>query len=293
MISRIVDGEVLNGCNIGSYPRHHFSRVLLRDIDLTRPFYVTFAGDDETNRGFWRHRPNSRTFSLELLVSGEFILTQDDKTFFCHPGDVFLVHKDRDVRFECVSDYAFKRTIILAGSLLYFILAGLGLDQRTSVIHLNRPDRIDSLFRKTGKLCAKQDASLNNRIFATVYEILLELQQTCLRRQMPQKLSDLLDRVEKHLLHPFRMRDLAKEAGISERSLFHLFARYLNTTPLQYIAERRIEYAKLLLRNYDTQIKMVAYECGYSDAHYFSRDFKKQTGLTPLAYRNACQIEDR
>ena len=289
MISRIIDGEILNGCNVGTYPRHHFSRVLLRDVDRTCPFYVTFAGDDENNRGFWRHRPNSRTFSLELLVSGEFLLTQNEKTFHCHPWDVFIVHKERDVRFECISDYAFKRTIIMDGPMLYFILSALGLDQRTCVVRLSNPERVDALFQKVGTLCAKQDAGLNNTIFSTAYEILLELQQIRLRREIPEKLAVVLELLEKSLLHPFSIEDLAKGGRISERTLFHLFARHLNTTPLQYITERRISYAKLLLRNYDTLIKTVAYECGYSDAHYFSRDFKKQTGFTPVEYRNRCQ----
>lgn len=55
--------------------------------------------------------------------------------------------------------------------------------------------------------------------------------------------------------------------------------------PIAYINQKRIERAQLALIATNRSIKRVAYEAGFQDANYFSRLFKKQTGVSPLAYR--------
>ena len=47
----------------------------------------------------------------------------------------------------------------------------------------------------------------------------------------------------------------------------------------------RMTNARSLLEDTDLQIKEIAERCGYKDALYFTQAFKKETGLTPSAYR--------
>ena len=52
-----------------------------------------------------------------------------------------------------------------------------------------------------------------------------------------------------------------------------------------YINEKRLEYAKQLLKNTNMNIKEVAYSCGYSDPSYFIRIFRQTIGISPHRYR--------
>jgi AraC-like DNA-binding protein len=53
-----------------------------------------------------------------------------------------------------------------------------------------------------------------------------------------------------------------------------------------YITEKRISLAKKMLTEEDSmKIAYIAYQCGYRDVSYFSRIFKKKTGLSPASYR--------
>jgi two-component system response regulator YesN len=52
----------------------------------------------------------------------------------------------------------------------------------------------------------------------------------------------------------------------------------------EILIDYRIEKAKELLTRPDAVIKQVSLACGYSDQNYFSRQFKKKTGLTPTAF---------
>ena len=52
-----------------------------------------------------------------------------------------------------------------------------------------------------------------------------------------------------------------------------------------YIRAERMKLAMQLLRTTQLQIQTVAQHCGMMDVQYFSRLFKRETGMTPKAYR--------
>ncbi|WP_101903891.1 helix-turn-helix domain-containing protein [Vibrio azureus] len=52
-----------------------------------------------------------------------------------------------------------------------------------------------------------------------------------------------------------------------------------------YVTELRISLAKKLLLKDSTKVSYIAYQCGYKDASYFGRIFKKKTGFSPANYR--------
>ena len=56
-------------------------------------------------------------------------------------------------------------------------------------------------------------------------------------------------------------------------------------TPMQYIISVRIENAQRLLCTQDYNVTEVAAIVGYDNPLYFSRLFKKQTGISPTDYR--------
>ena len=56
-------------------------------------------------------------------------------------------------------------------------------------------------------------------------------------------------------------------------------------SPIAYLTNMRISYARELLSNTGFAVEYIGYECGYKDPAYFCRIFKKNTGLSPTAYR--------
>ena len=66
-----------------------------------------------------------------------------------------------------------------------------------------------------------------------------------------------------------------------------LFKKDTGKTINQFITEVRIEKAKALLKKDRTPLSSIAWKIGYHDANYFSKAFKKETGVTPKAYRES------
>lgn len=82
------------------------------------------------------------------------------------------------------------------------------------------------------------------------------------------------------------MSDMMRGFPVCEDYLRKLFQKEFHLTPHEYLIKQRIEAAKSLLgADPHYSISQIALSCGFYDAHYFSRVFKKQTGTSPLRYR--------
>lgn len=73
--------------------------------------------------------------------------------------------------------------------------------------------------------------------------------------------------------------------GVSSKKLTNITKKYLHNTPAVVIHNRKILEAKRLLSNKTLSIKEVAYDLGFDQATYFTKYFKKHTGLTPKEFQ--------
>lgn len=75
--------------------------------------------------------------------------------------------------------------------------------------------------------------------------------------------------------------DIAQAMYVSRTVLFVRMKHIFNSSPNNYVLNTRINYAKKLLLTTDMRVSDVAYKSGFSDPKYFSRCFKKLTGVLP------------
>ena len=73
----------------------------------------------------------------------------------------------------------------------------------------------------------------------------------------------------------------------------HIFTQKMNISPHRYIIELRIAQAKFLLFTTNVKIYDIAKSIGYDDPFYFSKAFKKMTGLSPSDFREKNKKENR
>jgi two-component system response regulator YesN len=79
----------------------------------------------------------------------------------------------------------------------------------------------------------------------------------------------------------------ASYVGISPNHLSTVFAQETGENFIEYLTRIRIEKSKQLLCDTAMKSADIAYETGFSDPHYFSSIFKKNTGLSPREFRLA------
>lgn len=99
------------------------------------------------------------------------------------------------------------------------------------------------------------------------------------------ELNCALNYIEKNLKDNITLQDVSKYVNLSNSYLSRLFKKELNINFVKYIALRRIEESKYMLKNTNISINDIAFDMGYNEPNYFCRVFKKIEGLTPTQYR--------
>lgn len=79
----------------------------------------------------------------------------------------------------------------------------------------------------------------------------------------------------------FSIREAMRDVPVSADHLRRLFVQELKQTPHEYLAQLRLEKAKRLLSDERCSVSEAAYRCGFYDALYFSKAFRKATGVAP------------
>ncbi len=114
--------------------------------------------------------------------------------------------------------------------------------------------------------------------------------------------SDILDskKINRHLVKiteyikvsysdSISLSSLSKRFKLSETYIARLFKQELGTKPSDYVNRIRVNHAMDLLIHTDMSIGEISDVIGYSSLYYFSRVFKKNTGVSPKDFRN-CKV---
>ena len=84
----------------------------------------------------------------------------------------------------------------------------------------------------------------------------------------------------------FDLSAAMKNTGYSLSHLRKLFRSFTGISPIEFLNQRRIEYAKKRMQDQEElSLKRIAHESGFSDPNYFSRIFKKIEHITPSQYQ--------
>ena len=90
--------------------------------------------------------------------------------------------------------------------------------------------------------------------------------------------------IHEHYREKLTLSEIAEHLTISPGYLSSTFSRYMNKTVSDYIAEVKIEHAKELIDSGQYLIYEIADQLGFENAYYFSKVFKKVTGMAPKNY---------
>ena len=99
------------------------------------------------------------------------------------------------------------------------------------------------------------------------------------------ELATAIGLIDMRLQEPWTVASLAEASGISRSSFAARFTASVGRPPLQYLTERRMHLARELLRETNLGIKAIAAKVGYSNDAAFSNAFRRESGMSPGAFR--------
>ena len=132
-----------------------------------------------------------------------------------------------------------------------------------------------------------------------IHAMLLELVGITLKGQAQEsnrvslareRLAPALQFLDVHATKHPSLNDVARTVNLSSEHFHRLFHAIFHTTPHQYALARRMTLAKNLLAEGHFCVAEVAERCGYEDAFYFSRVFRRHFGVSPGHVRRGLVI---
>lgn len=137
-----------------------------------------------------------------------------------------------------------------------------------------------------------QDSSSNTVWYKfKVYELLWilskEFRDKDYSLELPQRSYEEIafDYIQSNYTKRMTITDVANYIGISRSYLYRLFKHKYELSPQEFLQEKRLQTAKKLLKNTSQTINEVAYGVGYENQLLFSKNFKKEFGMSPTRYR--------
>lgn len=122
--------------------------------------------------------------------------------------------------------------------------------------------------------------------FVTVY-----FQQICalIYEKRSRKSRNVIEQIKEIIAKRFSenltVNDIANEVFLTSTYVCLIFKQETGETINEYLTKVRMENAKLLLKDYSFKLYDICYAVGYEYPNYFSKQFKKYTGLSPSEYR--------
>jgi AraC-like DNA-binding protein len=104
--------------------------------------------------------------------------------------------------------------------------------------------------------------------------------------------SDIYDYLVSNYQQSITLENISQIFSFHPAHIIRCVKGRYGMSPLQLLLEIRINAAKQLLTDTDKTIHQIGEDVGFGDASYFTKQFKKRIGVTPLEYRKSTQKKE-
>ncbi|CAH9050511.1 HTH-type transcriptional activator RhaS [Pseudoalteromonas sp. CIP111854] len=177
--------------------------------------------------------------------------------------------------------------------------------QHLAFQYVNDDKRVMDGFMVTDRFELNQTSSGDLAWFSTSKKVLLDTQNKIIGTygvtrhltKTSQALSHVraieapVEYIRAHYHRHISIEELAQLAHLSVSALERRFKKHLAKTPNQFINEIRLENARKLLVETRLPVSQVAYQCGFSEPSYFSKQFRRLFGEIPSQLRKELRKE--
>lgn len=232
--------------------------------------YVSHKGQ------FYKPMHTHELWELAYYVKGHGTLAEEERRYRYEKGTVHVVQSGV---FHDENNEADSNIILLYFNAPAELLpSGIFADRNGHVLSLLKQLRIEMQENRPYK------QEMANSL---LYQILLTLKRQLLPGPVESRdFNRVVQYIDENFQRPVDLRALAEKIGYSYDRFRHIFKEHTGLAPGEYLAEKRLELAKLLLEiDPSVSLTTVADECGFGSLSQFSNAFRAREGQSPTAYR--------
>lgn len=262
-----------------------FSKLYELDFNLKNLFAVKQYWKEST---YFRMNNPRKTSCLLLFLGCSASYCFESVELFVPRGSVIYIPEGAVYEsrfFDC--DKSLPATILVEFTL--YLPDGTNLFAADNPIILKKESNIviKDLFNEAADVYSQSVISYS-KIKSIIYNLLHEFSRSERQKSIYSRGFETIARgisiLESDFKSEVTVKEIAKLCSVSESTFRRLFKEYMGKSPVEYRIEKRISYAKKLLKTGGMTVIEIALETGFDDPAYFCRVFKKQTGITAGEY---------
>lgn len=212
--------------------------------------------------------------SLTFRIRGEATVAYGADACFVNPGEVLYLPQGLGY----TATYTDTELVTIN-----FVTDGL--DPRPEVYSLQNVEKLYALFLQAHALWERKGPASPVQVMSALYKILGAICENETSANLPPHFLKAVSYINANFARDISIGTVCEEAGIGATAFRLLFKQYYQKTPVEYITQLRLEYARNLIAG-GMPIEQAALESGFHDAKYFARTVKKHFGCTPRGLKN-------
>jgi AraC-like DNA-binding protein len=277
----------------------HSETVVLPELRTTLPAFIHSAGYREDIGPSADQGKNGLEVALiQHTLSGRGRVSYEGNELVAEAGQTLLLASPHDHRHSVGEGDRWEYFYIALGG--HEAVRGIReIVDRTGPL-LRLPEDSPALMRVTDACMAAVEGQLDSpyRASELAYGIVMGLlSENVMQGERPvgkhtnPSVPSFIPAVEEfcrlNFARPIGVDDMARVANMSRFHFSRVFEKARGTPPGRYLARLRLEEAMRLVSAGGTTVKEVAHRCGYGDANYFCKVFRKSFGVSPGAFRSS------
>ncbi|RJE87649.1 AraC family transcriptional regulator [Paenibacillus sp. 1011MAR3C5] len=258
---------------------------------------VLFSGESQTASGHILGPKVYDFYLMHLVLSGRGIFELNGKSYELEAGHTFLIKPGQLIRYESDEADPWRyRWIAFKGTEAAALAEIAGFDTgETQHNRLSDLRRASTLYRSVYHALSGEGAAADLEAAGYLQLLMAAYRKAAIASSRHTEEADshgdqLHQRVVRFLsaqyTHAVSIEAMADSLGYNRAYLSRVFKRKTGLSPVSFLLRLRLDRAKLMLRERpELTVGQVAASVGMQDALYFSKQFKKQHDMSPIAYR--------
>ena len=237
--------------------------------------------------------------SRENLSSYLFLTVQQGSGYLTYKGKRYFIQAGDCVYINCRNSYSHESTAEHPWTLSWVHFNGKDAD---SFYEAFQKQNYDSIFHPSENIAFIDSLTALYEIMRTkpslmelcAHKYLTDLITLCFTQNRPKtaestalspKLEQIRQYLEEHYADRINLEELAALFYVSKFHLSREYKKFYGITIGNDLTMRRLSHAKSMLRFSEDTIEEIAIKCGFAEAGYFIKVFKKAENMTPVEYR--------
>lgn len=262
------------------------------ECDTSLPFDIEACGQTVPNAAYYMERnredPGPECVSVfEYVISGKGYIECEGKRYTVEAGDFYYLDRRHSHKYYADKQDPFSKIWInVRGRFPEAILEAYSVHEPVLIDKLDVYDVFVAIADNVKTICDENREDVLTNVAVLLTGLIIKAGSNArkkeLGRGLPYQIKAIIDNSTSF---DITLEQIEKKLYLSKSYIIHLFSREFGITPKQYVMQKRIAAAKVLLRGSRSELSDIAEQLGFSSVQHFSGAFKKHTGQTPDSFR--------